>query len=160
MKELSHLDRQGRSRMVDVSEKEVSRRTAVAEGCLEASTETLHLVTTGSLPKGDFGPVVQLAGIAGAKRASELIPLCHPLPIDFVQVSVEPDPAEGRVRVTATVTATARTGIEMEALAAVSAGLLAAWDMLKAVDRDLRITGVRLLEKRGGRSGDWKANAG
>ena len=157
MSDLSHLDPEGRVRMVDVSAKEATPRVAVAEGYLVAAPATVRRVTEGDLPKGDFRPTVQLAGIAAAKRTSELIPLCHPLPLEHVALEVEPDPEAGRIRVVATTTVTARTGVEMEALAAVSVGLLTAWDLLKAVDRDLRIDGIRLLEKRGGRSGDWRA---
>ena len=145
--------------MVDVSAKEPSARVAVAEGFLVAAPATVRRVTDGALPKGDFRPTVQLAGIAAAKRTSDLIPLCHPLPLEHVSIDVETDAAAGRIRVVATTTVTARTGVEMEALAAVSVALLTAWDLLKAVDRDLRIDGVRLLEKRGGRSGDWRAGS-
>jgi len=153
--DLSHLDPAGRVRMVDVSSKRETERVAVAEGYLRAAPDTLRRIVDGDLPKGDFRPTVQLAGIAAAKRTSELIPLCHPLPLHHVGVDVEV--RDGRLRVVATTTVTARTGVEMEALTAVSVTLLTAWDLLKAVDRDLRIEDVRLLEKRGGRSGDWKA---
>jgi len=143
--------------MVDVSGKPVTDRVAVAEGFLHAAPETVRRIAEGNLPKGDFVPAVQLAGIAGAKRTAELIPLCHPLALQHVRVDVEPRPDEGRVRVVAEATVAARTGVEMEALTAVSVALLTAYDLLKAVDRTLRIDGIRLLEKRGGRSGDWKA---
>lgn len=143
--------------MVDVSGKPVTDRVAVAEGFLLASPDTLRKVVEGGLPKGDFAPTVQLAGIGGAKRTSDLIPLCHPLPLQHVKVEVEPDAEAGRLRVVATATVSGRTGVEMEALTAVSVALLAAYDMLKAVDKAMRIDGIRLLEKRGGRSGDWKA---
>lgn len=157
MKDLSHLDPSGRVRMVDVSAKEPTERTAVAEGFLRASPDTVRRVVEGTLPKGDFRPAVQLAAIAAAKRTAELIPLCHVLPLDHVAVDVETDVDAGRIRVIATATARARTGVEMEALSAVAVGLLTAYDLLKAVQRDLRLEGIRLLEKRGGRSGDWKA---
>lgn len=143
--------------MVDVSSKAVTARTAVAEGTLRAAPDTIRRIVDGTLPKGDFVPAVQLAAVAAAKRTAELIPLCHTLPLDHVQAKVETDPQAGTVRLVATVTATARTGVEMEALTAVSVGLLTAYDLLKAVDRGMRIEGVRVLEKRGGRSGDWKA---
>jgi cyclic pyranopterin phosphate synthase len=117
----------------------------------------LRRIAEGSLPKGDFRPTVQLAGIAAAKRTSELVPLCHPLPLHHVEVDVET--GDGRVRVVATATVTARTGVEMEALTAVAVALLTAYDLLKAVDKNMRIEGIRLLEKRGGRSGDWKAES-
>ncbi len=158
MSDLSHLDSDGRVRMVDVSGKDATDRIAVAEGTLVASPDTLRRVVDGSLPKGDFRPTVQLAGIMAAKRTADLIPLCHPLPLNHVEVTVEPDVDAGRLRVTATTVVNARTGIEMEALTAVSVALLTAWDMLKAVDKNMRIEGVRLLEKRGGRSGTWKAD--
>jgi cyclic pyranopterin monophosphate synthase len=156
--DLSHLDPEGRVRMVDVSAKDPSSRIAVAEGYLHASPKTIRRIVEGTLPKGDFRPTVQLAGIAAAKRTAELIPLCHPLPLDHVAVDVETDAAAGRVRVVATATVHGRTGVEMEALTAVSIALLTAYDLLKAVDTSMRVEGVRLLEKRGGRSGDWKAD--
>lgn len=143
--------------MVDVSGKQESLRVAVAEGYLRAAPDTLRKVVEGGLPKGDFGPTVQLAGIGGAKRTADLIPLCHPLPLQHVKVEIEPDVEAGRLRVTAEATVTGKTGVEMEALTAVSVALLTAWDMLKAVDKSMRIEGIRLVEKRGGRSGDWKA---
>jgi cyclic pyranopterin monophosphate synthase len=155
--DLSHLDPSGRVHMVDVSGKEPTRRVAVAEGFLRAAPRTIQCIVDGELPKGDFRPAVQLAAIAAAKRTAELIPLCHPLPLDHVDVQVETDVERGSVRVVATAGARARTGVEMEALCAVSVGLLTAYDLLKAVDRDLRVDGIRLLEKRGGRSGTWKA---
>lgn len=157
MKDLSHLDPEGRVRMVDVSAKAPTERVAVAEGFLRASPETIRRITERTLPKGDFRPTVQLAGIAAAKRTWELIPLCHPLALDHVSLEVEADDSAGVLRVSATTTVNARTGVEMEALTAVSVALLTAYDLLKAVDRDMRIDGIRLLEKRGGRSGDWKA---
>ena len=158
MSDLSHLDSAGRVRMVDVSSKKESDRVAVAEGFLVAAPETLRRIIEDDLPKGDFRPTVQLAGIAGAKRTSDLIPLCHPLALSHVDVEVEPEPDASRLRIVATATVTARTGVEMEALTAVSVALLTAYDMLKAVDKKMRIEGIRLLEKRGGRSGDWKAD--
>ncbi len=157
MSDLSHLDSEGRVRMVDVSAKDATDRVAVAEGFLVASPETLRRVVEGDLPKGDFRPTVQLAGIAAAKRTADLVPLCHPLALQHVDVQVEPDPERGRLRVVATTVVHARTGVEMEALTAVSVALLTAWDMLKAVDKSMRIEGIRLLEKRGGRSGPWRA---
>lgn len=157
MKDLSHLDSQGRVRMVDVSDKAVTDRVAVAEGFLHAAPETLQKIAEGKLPKGDFVPTVQLAGIAAAKRAAELIPLCHPLPLHHVDIVVEPDAEAGRLRVVGKTTVSARTGVEMEALTAVSVALLTAYDMLKAVDKTMRIGDIRVLEKRGGRSGDWSA---
>jgi cyclic pyranopterin phosphate synthase len=144
--------------MVDVSAKDATVRVAVAEGFLHARSETVKRIEARDLPKGDFIPAVEVAGIMGAKRTSELLPLCHPIALDSVQVVLETQPENGRIRIIATTGATARTGVEMEALTAVSISLLAAYDLLKAIDRDLTIGGIRLLEKRGGRSGDWKAN--
>jgi len=156
--DLSHLDPRGRVRMVDVSAKSPSARVAVAEGFLRAAPDTIRRIPEGTLPKGDFRATVELAGIAAAKRTAELIPLCHPLGLDHVAVDVAPDADAGRVHVVATATVNGRTGVEMEALTAVSVALLTAYDLLKAVDKGMRIEGVRLLEKRGGRSGDWKAD--
>jgi cyclic pyranopterin phosphate synthase len=147
---LSHLDEKGRARMVDVSSKEATSRVAIAEGFLHAAPLTLRKIASGELAKGDVIPAVQIAGIAGAKRTAELIPLCHPLPLDHIRVEVEPEPEAGRIRVVATVAATARTGVEMEALTAVSIALLTAYDFLKASDKEMSIDGIR-----GGRSGDW-----
>jgi cyclic pyranopterin phosphate synthase len=144
--------------MVDVSAKDPTVRVAVAEGFLHARTETVQRIDAHNLPKGDFTPLVEIAGILGAKRTSDLLPLCHPIALDSVNVVLEMHAEAGRIRIVATAGATARTGVEMEALTAVSISLLAAYDLLKAVDRDLTIGGIRLLEKRGGRSGDWKAN--
>lgn len=144
--------------MVDVSTKESTHRVAVAEGFLHARSETIQRIETRDLPKGDFIPAVEIAGILGAKKTSELLPLCHPIALDSVNLVLETDVKSGRIRIVATAGATARTGVEMEALTAVSISLLAAYDLLKAVDRDLTIGEIRLLEKRGGRSGDWKAS--
>jgi cyclic pyranopterin monophosphate synthase len=143
--------------MVDVSAKEQTSRIAIAEGYLHARSETLRRIEARDLPKGEFIPAVEIAGILGAKKTSELLPLCHPIALDSVKVALEPQPEEGRLRIIATAGAIARTGVEMEALTAVSISLLAAYDLLKPVDRNMTIGGIRLLEKRGGRSGDWKA---
>lgn len=150
---LTHLDEAGRPRMVDVTAKNVSDRTAVAEGTLVTRRETLELIeTSGGGPKGDPLVTAALAGIQAAKRTSDLIPLCHPLPLTSVDVDVRPDPAIPGIRATATVRVTGRTGVEMEALTAVAMALLTAWDMLKAVDQEMRIEDVRLVSKTGGRS--------
>jgi len=141
--------------MVDVGAKEATRRTAVAEGRLVTEPATVALLQEGGGPKGDALAVARVAGIQGAKRTADLIPLCHPLPLDRVEVEVEADPALPGVRVRATASATARTGVEMEALSAVSAALLTAYDMLKSLDRGMHIEGIRLLRKEGGRSGTW-----
>ncbi len=154
---LTHLDAAGAPRMVDVGDKADSDRLAVAEGWLRLGPAARAALAPGANQKGDVLGIARLAGIQGAKRASDLIPLCHPLPLDAVAVTVELRP-EG-VWVEARVRTRWRTGVEMEALTAVSAALLCAYDMLKAVDRGLRLDGIRLLEKRGGRSGTWTAGA-
>lgn len=152
---LTHLRPDGAPHMVDVGDKVDTDRLAVAEGWLRLGPQAAAALAPGANRKGDALAVARLAGIQGAKRAAELIPLCHPLPIDAVDAEVELR-AEG-VRVEARVRTRWRTGVEMEALTAVSAALLCAYDMLKAVDKGLVIDGVRLLEKRGGRSGSWTA---
>jgi len=154
---LTHQDEAGRPRMVDVGEKAETRRAAVAEGLIRMESGTLDALEQGRTPKGDPLLVAQLAGIQGAKRTSDLIPLCHPLPLTSVDVELAVDRALPGVRVVARARVTGRTGVEMEALTAVSVALLTIYDMLKAADRNMRIEGVRLLEKSGGRSGDWSA---
>ena len=143
--------------MVDVGEKAETRRTAVAEGVIRMAADTLEALQAGRTPKGDPLVVAQLAGIQGAKRTADLIPLCHPLPLTSADVELAPDPELPGVRAVARARVTGRTGVEMEALTAVSVALLTVYDMLKAVDRDMRIEGIRLLEKTGGRTGDWSA---
>lgn len=143
--------------MVDVGGKEVTRRTAVAEGTIRMAPETVDALEAGRTPKGDPLVVAQLAGIQGAKRTSELIPLCHPLPLTSVDVELAVDPELPGVRAVARARVEGRTGVEMEALTAVTVALLTVYDMLKAVDRNMRIEGIRLLEKSGGRSGEWSA---
>jgi cyclic pyranopterin phosphate synthase len=152
---LTHLDRRGRARMVDVSSKAVTERHAVARGEVTMRPETLAQIAAGTLPKGDVLAVARLAGIMAAKRTADLIPLCHPLPLDHVDVVIEPDPAGARVRIESRVRVTARTGVEMEALTAVAVAGLALYDMCKAVDREMTLGAVRLVEKRGGRSGTF-----
>ena len=154
---LTHQDEAGRPRMVDVGGKEESRRTAVAEGVIRMAPATLAALEKGRTPKGDPLVVAQVAGIQAAKRTWELVPLCHPLPLSSVEVELAPDPELPGVRAVARTRVTGRTGVEMEALTAVSVALLTVYDMLKAVDRNMRIDAVRLLEKSGGRSGDWSA---
>lgn len=152
---LTHLDEAGRPRMVDVTAKDVTDRTAIAEGILATRPETLELIRRdGGGPKGDPMVTASLAGIQAAKRTAELIPLCHQLPLTSVDVEVMPDASIPGVRATATVRVTGRTGVEMEALTAVTMALLTAYDMLKAVDHEMRIVDVRLVRKTGGRSGD------
>ena len=153
---LTHLDERGAARMVDVSGKAVTAREAVAEGFVAMRAETLALILADGLPKGDVLAVARVAGIQAAKRASELVPLCHPLPITAAAVDLAPA-GEARLRIEARVRTDGRTGVEMEALAAVSVAALAVYDMCKAVDRGMRVEGVRLLEKRGGASGEWRA---
>ena len=151
---LSHLDDQGRARMVDVGAKDVTSREAVARGYVSIQPETARLIREGLVKKGDVLTVAQIAGIMGAKKTAELIPLCHPLPLDKVDVDLELDEARSRISITATASATARTGVEMEALTAVSVAALTLYDMCKAVDRAITIEAIRLIRKRGGRSGD------
>lgn len=158
MTELTHQDTAGRPRMVDVGSKHETRRTAVAEGLIRMAPDTLTALELGRTPKGDPLFIAQVAGIQGAKRTSELIPLCHPLPLTSVDVELAMDPELPGVRALARARVTGRTGVEMEALTAVSVALLTVYDMLKAVDRDMRIEGIRLLEKSGGQSGDWSAD--
>jgi len=151
---LTHLDDQGNAKMVDVGDKDVTSREAIARGYISIQPETLRLIKEGLMKKGDVLTIAQLAGIMGAKKTSELIPLCHPLPLDKVDVELELDDAECRIDVTATARITARTGVEMEALTAVTVAALTLYDMCKSVDRGMRIEAVRLVEKRGGRSGE------
>lgn len=153
---LTHLDEDGAARMVDVGGKEVTRRRAVAAGRVLMSAEALRLVREGG-PKGDVLQVARIAGIQGAKRCSELIPLCHPLPLDAVAVDLVIED-EG-VRIIATATTSGRTGVEMEALTAVSVAALTVYDMVKAVDKAMTIDGIMLLEKEGGRSGHYVREA-
>lgn len=143
--------------MVDVGAKPDTDRRAVAEGYIHLSAAALRAITEGTVRKGDVLLIAQLAGIQGAKRTADLIPLCHPLPIDSVTVSLEPLMDEGSIRIEAEVKTRWRTGVEMEAISAVSAAALTVYDMVKAIDRGMWIGGVRLLEKHGGRSGSWVA---
>jgi cyclic pyranopterin monophosphate synthase len=154
---LTHLDDAGRPRMVEVGDKPESRRTAVAEGVIRMLPETLATLEAGRSPKGDPLLVAQIAGIQAAKRTAELIPLCHPLPLTSVQVELTTDRGIPGVRAVARTQVTGRTGVEMEALTAVSVALLTVYDMLKAVDRKMHVGPIRLLEKSGGRSADWSA---
>ncbi len=158
MSRFTHLDADGNPHMVDVGDKPITAREAVAEGRVLVSPEAYAAIVEGRVRKGDVLAVARLAGIQGAKRTADLVPLCHPLPIDAVEVSVEA--RDGAVHVRARVRAAWRTGVEMEALTAVSVACLTVYDMVKSVDRGMRIEGVRLLEKRGGRSGHWRAPAG
>lgn len=156
-RELSHLDEEGHARMVDVSDKPISRRVALAEGAVRMGRETLAAIRSGGTPKGDVLTVARLAAIGGAKRTAELIPLCHPLPLEAVDVEIEFDEDIPGLRLRVRVSAESRTGVEMEAMSAVAIGALAIYDMVKGIDRGLSIGPIRLLEKRGGRSGTWRA---
>jgi len=154
---LSHLDAEGRARMVDVSDKASTAREAAAEGYIRMAPATLALALSGQGRKGDVFAVAELAGVMAAKRTADLIPLCHPLPLTAIKV--EAAEAEGGLRVTARVKTTSQTGVEMEALTAASIALLTLYDMLKAADKAMVIEGVRVLQKSGGRSGDYDADA-
>jgi len=155
MSRLTHIDATGRARMVDVSDKAVTAREAVAEGFVRMAPETLALAVTGQGKKGEVRAVAEIAGVMAAKRTSDLIPLCHPLALSKVEVAVEP--AEGGMAVRARVRTTGQTGVEMEALTAVSVACLTLYDMLKAAEKGMVIEQVRLVEKSGGASGDWRA---
>lgn len=154
---LSHTDAAGGARMVHVGGKPVTERTAVAEGRVRMSAEAFALVRDNAVAKGDVLTVARLAGIGGAKRTADLVPLCHPVPLDQVEVEAESDAALPGVRITARARATARTGVEMEALTAVAVACLTVYDMVKAVDRGMRIEGIRLVSKTGGVCGDYAA---
>jgi len=155
MSKLTHIDETGRARMVDVSDKAATVREAVAEGFLRMSPATLALAQSGEGKKGDVRAVAEIAGVMAAKKTAELIPMCHPLALSKVEVRVEP--AEGGLAVIARVKTTGPTGVEMEALTAVSVACLTLYDMLKAAEKGMVIEAVRLLKKSGGKSGDWTA---
>ena len=154
---LSHLKASGEARMVDVSAKAVTERVAIAEGRVLMKLKTLDIVRSGNAKKGDVLGAARIAGIMAAKRTHELIPLCHPLPITQVEVDAVPDAKLPGVRVSARVKVSGQTGVEMEALTAVSVACLTIYDMVKAVERGMRIEGIRLLEKSGGKSGPYRA---
>ncbi|WP_349370397.1 cyclic pyranopterin monophosphate synthase MoaC [Salinarimonas sp.] len=158
MSELSHIDASGAANMVDVADKDVTSRTAIAEGVVITKPETIAVIRAGDAKKGDVLGVARLAGIMAAKRTHELIPLCHPLMISKVRVDCAIDEALPGVRVVAEVKVAGQTGVEMEALTAVSVACLTIYDMVKAADKGMRIEGVRLLEKTGGRSGTYRAD--
>lgn len=151
---LTHLDAAGRPRMVDVSAKNETAREATAKGCVYMNAETFALVTSGRAAKGDVLTTAQIAGVMAAKRTSDLIPMCHPLPLTSVEVSLQPDGSRNAIEITATVRTTAKTGVEMEAMTAVSVAALTVYDMTKAAQKDIRIGDIRLVRKRGGKSGD------
>ncbi len=155
MSELTHFNTAGEAHMVDVSDKGVTKRTAIAEGHIEMLPATLQLIINGETKKGDVLGVARIAGIMAAKRTSDLIPLCHPLALTKVSIDLIPQPEENTVRCVATVQTSGQTGVEMEALTAVQVTLLTIYDMCKAVDKGMTMGGVRLLEKVGGKSGHW-----
>jgi cyclic pyranopterin phosphate synthase len=152
---LTHLDELGRARMVNVSGKSESARTAVAEGAVRMSRDAFDQVAAQTIAKGDVLAIAEVAGTMAAKRTGELIPLCHPLPLDLVQVEAQLEPQLPGVHITAVATATGRTGVEMEALTAVAVACLTVYDMVKAIDRSMSIDEVRLVSKTGGARGDW-----
>lgn len=156
MSGLTHLDDSGRARMVDVSGKEVTVRTATARGSLSCKRETLEQVHAGSVPKGSVIQTAELAGIMAAKRTAELIPLCHPLPLTKIAVQIEIDDELPGFRIASEVRTKAETGVEMEALTAVSVACLTLFDMLKAIDRTMVMGGIEVASKTGGKSGDWR----
>lgn len=157
---LTHIAADGQADMVDVGAKAETQRVAIAEGSVVMKRETLDMIVAGNAKKGDVIGVARIAGIMAAKKTHELIPLCHPLLLDKVGVEIEPDAALPGLRVTATARVTGKTGVEMEALTAASVACLTIYDMAKAVDREMELTGIRLVEKTGGKSGDYRRTDG
>jgi len=157
--ELTHLDAEGKARMVDVGAKPDSERVAVAAGTVTMQPETLRLIRDGAIKKGDVLTIARIAGIMAAKRTAEIIPLCHPIALTHLDVEITLDEAANATRITATARTVGKTGVEMEALTAVSAAALTIYDMAKAVDRAMRIGDIHLLEKRGGVHGDYRAES-
>jgi cyclic pyranopterin phosphate synthase len=155
--ELSHVDTRGRARMVDVSAKPDTVREATARGRVSMRAETLGLIQSGGLPKGDVLAVARLAGIMAAKRTPDLIPMCHPLSLTGIDVLLTPDEGRPAIEIEATVRTTGKTGVEMEALTAVAVAALTVYDMCKSAERTMRIERVRLVRKSGGKSGDWRS---
>ncbi len=158
-KKLTHLGAQGQAHMVDVGAKAETERTAIAEGLVTMLPETLRMIMAGDAKKGDVLGAARIAGIMAAKKTHELIPLCHPLLLTKVSVDIQPEPALPGLRVVALARVTGKTGVEMEALTAASVACLTIYDMAKAVDRGMEISGIRLVEKTGGKSGDYRADA-
>lgn len=156
-KKLTHLDEHGTADMVDVGAKPVTERSARAAGAVAMKPETLRLIRQGDIKKGDVLGIARIAGIMAAKRAAELIPLCHPLPLDKIGLELALNQADSSVEISASVKSSGKTGVEMEALTAVSVAALTIYDMAKAVDREMRISDIRLVEKRGGARGDYLA---
>ncbi len=159
MAKLTHIGDDGEARMVDVSDKDITDRTATALGTVLMAPETLKLIIDGTVKKGDVISVARLAGIMAAKRTSDLIPLCHPLALNKVDVDLTCDPARNAVDIVATCRVSGRTGVEMEALTAVSTAALTVYDMCKAVDRSMQLTNIHLVHKAGGKSGEFQADA-
>ncbi|MGB0721841.1 MAG: cyclic pyranopterin monophosphate synthase MoaC [Gammaproteobacteria bacterium] len=160
MSELTHFNASGEAHMVDVGDKQTTHRVAVTEGWIEMAPQTLSLIVSGEHKKGDVLAIARVAGIMASKRTADLVPLCHPLPLTHVAVELEPHPESGRVLCKTTCETHHQTGVEMEALTATQIALLTIYDMCKAVDRGMVIGGVKLLEKRGGRSGHWVRTEG
>ncbi|MCE2595414.1 cyclic pyranopterin monophosphate synthase MoaC [Motilimonas cestriensis] len=156
MNDFTHINQQGDAHMVDVTEKSVTQRQAIAESCIEMSASTLALILSGQHHKGDVFATARIAGIMAAKKTADLIPLCHPLALTKVEVEIMPEPELNRVRVQALCKLSGKTGVEMEALTAASIAALTIYDMCKAVQKDMVITQTRLLEKQGGKSGHFK----
>jgi cyclic pyranopterin phosphate synthase len=156
----SHLDKQGKARMVDVSEKAATEREAVAKGSVSIKPATIRLIKDGAVPKGDVMSAARIAGIMAAKKTAELVPLCHPLAITSVSVDMTIDEKESRMDIVAKVKTVGQTGVEMEALTAVSVAALTVYDMCKAVDKEMVISDIMLMEKRGGRSGEFRRSKG
>ena len=157
MNDLNHIDENGNAIMVDISSKEETKREAVASGVIIVKPETMVRILDKDIKKGDVLSVAQLAGIMGAKKTSDFIPLCHPLALTSVKVELDCDPSNHAINITATCRVTGRTGVEMEALTAVSVAGLTIYDMCKAIDKEMKITNIRLLSKFGGRSGNYRA---
>lgn len=154
-RQLTHIDEAGRARMVDVGDKEITQRVAIAVGTVRMERATLSLIESGNSKKGDVLAAARIAGIQAAKKCSDLIPLCHPLALNSVEVHFDADADAGEISITSTCKVSGKTGVEMEALTAVSVAALTIYDMLKAVDRAMEITDIHLMEKSGGKSGDW-----
>jgi cyclic pyranopterin monophosphate synthase len=153
--QLTHLDSKGRVRMVDVGEKPITRREAIARGAVHMASATLDAIVGGTLKKGEALATARLAGIMAAKRTHELIPLCHQIPLEVIEVDFHPDPTNSALQIQSRAVTSGRTGVEMEALVAASAAALTIYDMAKAIDRAMTIDGIRLVRKSGGRSGDF-----
>ena len=155
---LTHIDKDGNAKMIDISEKNITDRIAIASGFIELNTETIHLVKIGNLKKGDVLTVAKIAGIQASKKTSSLIPLCHNLNLNKIDIEFNIDKHENKIYCKSTVNCSGKTGVEMEALTAVSIALLTIYDMCKASDKNMLISEIRLLEKHGGKSGEWVSN--